>query len=56
MYGYYMKNKHKCHYMALIGFLRGLQFERKNKCVWDSHTCTHAARGGHLEVIKWLKK
>ena len=25
-------------------------------CPWDEHTCTLAAEGGHLEVLKWLRR
>ena len=24
-------------------------------CPWDSETCSHAAAGGHLEVLKWAR-
>jgi hypothetical protein len=23
---------------------------------WDEDTCTNAAEGGHLEVLKWLRE
>jgi len=26
---------------------------RVNGCPWDEETCTMAARGGHLDVLKW---
>merc|ERR1711977_664707 len=25
-------------------------------CPWDRHSCLSAASGGHLEVLKWLKR
>ena len=28
---------------------------RENDCPWDWRTCAHAAKGGHLEVLKWLR-
>jgi hypothetical protein len=29
---------------------------RENDCPWDEETCSHAARGGHLEVLKWARE
>ena len=28
---------------------------RAEGCPWDKWTCSHAAAGGHLEVLKWLR-
>jgi hypothetical protein len=30
-------------------------WERGN-CPWDKYTCSYAARGGQLEVLKWLRE
>jgi len=29
--------------------------ERRN-CPWDEYTCSYAAKGGHLEVLKWARE
>ena len=29
---------------------------RENDCPWDEDTCTDAAQGGHLEVLKWSRE
>ena len=29
--------------------------QEKLSKLWDEHTCSWAARGGHLEVLKWLR-
>ena len=26
-----------------------------DRAPWDERTCAQAARGGHLEVLKWLR-
>jgi hypothetical protein len=33
-----------------------LQWARARGCPWDENTCTHAAEGGHLEVLQWARK
>lgn len=30
-------------------------FARENGCEWDTRVCEYAARGGHLELIKWAR-
>jgi hypothetical protein len=30
-----------------------LKWAVDNGCEWGKWTCAHAARGGHLEVLKW---
>jgi hypothetical protein len=30
-----------------------LQWARDNGCPWTEWTCAYAAKGGHLEVLKW---
>ena len=25
-------------------------------CAWDEGTCSEAARGGHLDVLKWARE
>jgi hypothetical protein len=32
-----------------------LMWLRGQGCPWDPRTCTGAARGGHLEVLKWAR-
>ena len=27
--------------------------QKSNNCPWDKYTC--AAKGGHLEILKWLR-
>jgi uncharacterized protein YabN with tetrapyrrole methylase and pyrophosphatase domain len=29
---------------------------RENGCPWDKWTCAEAAKGGHLEVLKWMRE
>ena len=33
----------------------GGQGHRAEGCPWDDWACAKAARGGHLEVLKWLR-
>jgi hypothetical protein len=33
-----------------------LKWARENGCPWDKWTCSHAAKGGHLEVLKWARE
>ena len=28
----------------------------ENGCDWDVETCANAAKGGHLEVLKWARE
>jgi hypothetical protein len=32
-----------------------LKWARANGCPWMEHTCTCAARGGHLAVLQWAR-
>ena len=32
-----------------------LQWARANGCEWHAYTCSHAAGGGHLEVLQWAR-
>ena len=29
---------------------------KANGCPWDERTCARAAKGGHLEVLKWARE
>lgn len=37
------------------GVLINHEWARANECPWDTWTCTFAALGGQLEVLKWLR-
>jgi endonuclease/exonuclease/phosphatase family metal-dependent hydrolase len=32
------------------------QWARENGCHWSTDVCSSAARGGHLSILKWLRK
>jgi hypothetical protein len=32
------------------------RFCERRYCPWDEWTCSYAARGGHLELLKWLRE
>ena len=32
-----------------------MQWARANGCAWNSITCSRAAMGGHLDVLKWAR-
>ena len=32
-----------------------LKWLRSEGCPWDKYVCRGAARGGHLEILKWLR-
>ena len=34
---------------------RDSEAARENDCPWDEDTCSYAAYGGHLEVLKWAR-
>ena len=44
-----------CQAAARSGKLKKLKLLRAGGCPWDAGTCTHAARGGHLEVLQWAR-
>jgi hypothetical protein len=33
-----------------------LKWARENDCPWDENTCFEAAKGGHPEIIRWLRE
>jgi len=37
------------------GRLEVLRWARARDCPWDERTCAWAAKGGHLDVLKWLR-
>ena len=45
-----------CEYAARHNFLFLLQWALKNDYLWNEWTCAHAARGGHLNILIWLRK
>lgn len=40
--------------LEMLGWLRS-QHAKQSLCPFDSRTCSSAAGGGHLEVLKWLR-
>jgi len=42
-----------CAAAARNGDLEMLKALRADDCPWDARTCTYAAAGGHLAVLKW---
>ena len=34
--------------------LEVLKWAWENECTWDANTCANAAKGGQLEVLKWM--
>jgi len=45
-----------CHDAAERGDLLALQRARKHGLHWDQRTCAYAARGGHLDILKWARQ
>ena len=41
--------------LAIAGDLEALQWARGHSCPWDEDTCAAAARGGHLDVLQWMR-
>eukprot|EP00953_Heterococcus_sp_UTEX-ZZ885_P016775 9409-Heterococcus_DN1.PRE.7 len=39
---------------ALKGDLQMCQYLRSQQCPWDTHTTRCAAKGGHVDVLRWL--
>jgi hypothetical protein len=33
-----------------------LRWAREQGYPWDESTCEHAAKGGHLEVLRWARE
>jgi hypothetical protein len=36
--------------------LKWMRQENDPPCPWDEDTCTYAAEGGHLHMLKWLRE
>jgi len=48
-----------CHFVAEIagrGWMSGLQWARKQGSPWNELACAQGARGGHLDIVKWLRE
>ena len=45
-----------CAAAARNGDLEALQALRSENFPWDELTCWHAAKGGHLETLKWARE
>ena len=41
--------------LARNGLLASLKLAKSKSCPWDEYTCSRAAFGGHLEILKWLR-
>src|SRR5271156_4364707 len=44
------------NYSARRGYLNLLKWTRKHGCRPDEMTCSNAALGGHLEILKYLRQ
>ena len=44
-----------CNLAAENGYLDILKLARQINCPWDEYTPAWAARGGHLEIVKWVR-
>ena len=47
-----------CPNAVLDGHFCRVQYDsyRKKECPWDASTCANAAKGGHLDVLKWARE
>lgn len=45
-----------CDIAAYFGWIDLLEWARNNCCGWNEKTFSEAVRGGHLEMIEYLKK
>lgn len=51
---YFEWNPYNPSCWASIGDIDGLKWLKNKEYIFDENTCKYAARGGHLECLKWL--
>jgi len=60
LYGWGRRELYEIDFMRLAAFQGSIETMKLLRsqdppCPWDEYTCAYAARGGHLEVLKWLR-